>query len=133
MQYNNLKVTANGLTDKRDYWSLCPSAVLRYELSRKHRHNVSLSYQRTVYGLPYDGISTYRVYDGANHYSMGNPYLDVPSRHMVDLRLSLFNQFDVRLSYTKEEKAHSMLKKLILTIREVHALCCATATAQIRR
>lgn len=105
VQYNNLKVTANGLTDKRDYWSLCPSAVLRYELSRKHRHNVSLSYQRTVYGLPYDGISTYRVYDGANHYSMGNPYLDVPSRHMVDLRLSLFNQFDVRLSYTKEEKS----------------------------
>lgn len=104
VQYNNLKVTTNRVTDKRDYWSLCPSAALRYELSRKHRHNISLAYQRTVYGLPYDGISTYRVYDGANHYSMGNPYLDVPSRHMVDLRLSLFNQFDVRFSYTKEEK-----------------------------
>lgn len=105
VQYNSLNVTANGHTDKRDYWSLCPSAVLRYEISKKHKHRLSLTYRRTVNGLPYDGISTYRNYDGANHYTIGNPDIDVPSRHSVSLELTLFNQFDLGFFYNTDENS----------------------------
>lgn len=105
VQYNSLDVTANGHTDKRDYWSLCPSAVLRYEISKKHKHRLSLTYQRTVNGLPYDGISTYRKYDGANHYTIGNPDIDVPSRHTVRLELTLFNRLNLGFSYVTDENS----------------------------
>ena len=39
VQYNSMKVVTNGFTDKRDYWSLCPSAVLKYYLDKKQKLN----------------------------------------------------------------------------------------------
>lgn len=105
VQYNSMKVVTNGFTDKRDYWSLCPSAVLKYYLDKKQKYSIALTYNRNVYGIPYSGVSNYRVYDGANHYSMGNPDIDIPASQWINMEITLFKSLHLNFSYTKNEKS----------------------------
>lgn len=105
VQYNSMNVTTNGLEDNRGYWSLCPSAVLKYYLDKKQKHSIALTYNRNVYGIPYAGVSTYRVYDGANHYSMGNPDIDIPASQWINMEITLFKSLHLNFSYTKNEKS----------------------------
>lgn len=132
VQYNSMNVTTNGLEDNRGYWSLCPSAVLKYYLDKKQKHSIALTYNRNVYGIPYAGVSTYRVYDGANHYSMGNPDIDIPASQWINMEITLFKSLHLNFSYTKNEKACSTRRRQTRTIRTLHALCCKTARKMTR-
>lgn len=106
LQYDRMDVDFNGTKGKRTYWSVCPSVNLAYDIDSKHGHRVNLYYSRNVGGLPYDAVTSYRTYDGADHYSTGNPDLQREYSNYVSLDFTLFKYFSLQTSY--EDTRHGI-------------------------
>lgn len=105
-QYDNMRVRMND--DAQDVettintykkLSLNPSLSLNYAIDRDRGHSLYVSYSHYVGEMPYDAITTFRNYDEANHYTVGNPAIDPESGHYANLTLTMFKNYSLNVSY----------------------------------
>lgn len=112
VQYDNMSVKIADNTQARtqtvnDYtkWSINPSFSLDYDLNPDKGHSIYLNYEHYVDELPYDAISSFKRYDEADHYTVGNPGIKPMIGNTASLTFTMFNKFSIFVRYYYDKDA----------------------------
>ncbi|MBQ8673807.1 MAG: TonB-dependent receptor [Bacteroides sp.] len=81
------------------YTDLFPQAGISYMLDKERGHNLSLSYRRGIRRPSMTQLNPLVKYVGSYNYSTGNPYLKPNYTDNLSLSATLFNKYNVSLSY----------------------------------
>lgn len=107
VQYDNMTVKMddgpqNAETTVNTYkkCNVNPSISVSYYINKSRGHSLYFSYSHYVGEMPYDAISTFRNYDEADHYTVGNPGINPESGHYAGLTLTMFRNYSLNVSYS---------------------------------
>lgn len=106
-QYDDMTVRLNDDTNNNERtvntykkYSLTPSLSVNYDICKKCGHSLYFTYSHYVGEMPYDAISTFRKYDEANHYTIGNQNINPKSEHYAGITLTMFRNYSLDVSYS---------------------------------
>lgn len=107
VQYDNMTVKMNGggrnagtTINTYKKCNVNPSLSVNYAINKNKGHSLYFSYSHYVGEMPYDAISTFRNYDEADHYTVGNPEINPESGHYAGLTLTMFKNYSLNVSYS---------------------------------